>query len=144
MEREDLVAKLLGRRDFYTQNDIICHVRKSKNYNSSKENLDQAKVLKIFHTSKQKTWLILTNERMYCILDDNREEMPHVRWSIPKSDIIDGNKISIDIKIRDCSEKSGIVDIGSKVGWKFSKKLFTKVDIKKSIEKLIEIAKSDE
>jgi len=144
MEMEDLVAKLLGRRDFYTQNDIICYVRKSKNYNPSKENLDQAKALKFFHTSKQKAWLILTNERMYCILDDNREEMPHVRWSIPKNDMIDGDKISIEIKIRDYSEKSGIVDIGSKVGWKFSKKLFTKVDIKKSIEKLIEIVNSDE
>lgn len=137
MEKEDLVAMLLGRRDFYAQNDIINYVRKSKNYNSSKENLYQAKALKIFHTSKQKTWLILTNERMYCILDDNREEMPHVRWSIPKSDIIDGNKISIEIKIRDYSEKSGLVDIGPKVGWIFSKKLFTKIGIKKSIEKLI-------
>lgn len=81
---------------------------------------------------------------MYCILDDNREEMPRVRWSIPKSDIVDVDKISIEIKIRDHSEKSGIVDIGPKVGWKFSKKLFTKVDIKKSIEKLIEIANNDE
>lgn len=51
-------------------------------------------------------------EKLYCVLDDNREEMPHVSWSIPKSDIIDGDKISIDIKIRDYSKESGIVDIG--------------------------------
>ena len=32
-----------------------------------------------------------------------------------------------------------MVDIGSITGWLFSKKLFTEIDIKRSIEKLIEI-----
>jgi hypothetical protein len=139
MKMEDMVAKLLGRRDFCAQKDIISYVTKSKNYNSSKENLDQAKALNFFHTSKQKTWLILTKERMYCVLDDNRKEIPVVRRSIPKSKLIDGDKISIDIKIRDYSEKSYIVDVGSITGWLFSKKLFAEVDIKRSIENLIEI-----
>ena len=137
MEVEELIAKLLGRRDFSTQKEIIESTKKSKYYNSSKENLDQAKALRIFQTSKQKTWLVSTNERMYCISDDNRKDVPHVKWSIPKSNIIDGDKIIIDIKINEYSEKSGIVDIGPKVGWKYSKKLFTKVNIKKSIKNLI-------
>lgn len=140
MKMEDLVPKLLGRRDFYAQKDIIRWVTKSKNYNPDKENLDQAKTLNFFHTSKQKAWLILTNERMYCVLDDNRKETPVVKWSIPKSKLIDDNKISINIKIRDHSEKSYMVDIGPITGWLFSKKLFTDVDIKRSIEKLIEIS----
>ncbi len=137
MEMEELMAKLLGRRDFCSLNEIISFAKKSKHYNSNKENLNQAKALKIFQTSKQKTWLVSTNKRMYCILDDNREERPHVKWSIPKSDIIDDDKISIEIKTREYSEKSGLVDIGPKVGWKFSKKLFTEVNIKKSIKNLI-------
>jgi len=136
MELEDLMAKLLGRRDFFSRNEIITYARKSRHY-SSKENLNQAKALKIFQTSKQKTWLVSTNERMYCILDDNRKQEPHVKWSIPKSDIIDDDKISINIKTRDYSEKSGLVDIGTKVGWKFTKKLFTKVNVKRSIKNLI-------
>lgn len=137
MEVEELMAKLIGRRDFYSQNEIINYARKSKYYGSIKENLKKAKALKIFQTLKQKTWLVSTNERMYCILDDNRKEVPHVKWSIPKSDIIDNNKISIKIKTRDYSEKSGLVDIGPREGWKFSKKLFTKVNIKESIKNLI-------
>jgi len=137
MEIEELMAKLLGRRDFCSLNEIIDFAKKSKHYNSNKENLNQAKALKIFQTSKQKTWLVSTNKRLYCILDDNREEIPHVKWSIPKSDIIDDDKISIEIKTREHSEKSGLVDIGPKVGWKYSKKLFTKVNIKKSIKNLI-------
>lgn len=137
MEVEDLMAKLLGRRDFFSRNEIINHAKKSKHYNFNKENLDQAKALKIFHTIKQKTWLVSTNERLYCILDDNRKEEPHVKWSIPKSDIIDSNKISIKIKTKDYSEKSGLVDIGPKEGWKFSKKLFAKVNIKERIKNLI-------
>jgi hypothetical protein len=138
LNTEDLVAKLLGRRDFYAQKDIIRCVTKSNNYNSNKENLDKAEALNFFHTSKQKTWLILTSERLYCVLDDNRKEIPIIKWSIPKSKLIDNNKISINIKIRAHSEKSYMVDIGPITGWLFSKKLFTEVDIKRSIEKLIE------
>ncbi len=135
MEEEELIAKLLGRRDFYSMNDIINFVRNSKNY--SDDNLKKAEALKIFLTSKQKIWLISTNKRMYCILDDNRKDEPKVKWSIPKSVMLSGNETSIEIKSRDYSENSGLLSIGENKGWLYSKKLFKGSDIKKEIENLI-------
>lgn len=137
MEVEELIAKLLGRRDFYKQQEIIDIARNSKHYNSQLENLSQAEALKIFQTSKQRTWLVSTNERMYCILDDNRKEIPHVKWSIPKSNLIYGDKVSIEIKRQNYSEKSGLVDIGQRRNWLYSKKLFNKLTIEESIKNLI-------
>ena len=137
MEVEELIAKLLGRRDFYKQQEIIDIVRNSKHYNSQVENLSQAEALKIFQSSKQRTWLVSTNERMYCILEDNRKEIPCVRWSIPKNNLIYGNKVSIEIKTQNYSEKSGFIDIGQRHDWLYSKKLFNKIDIDTSIQNLI-------
>lgn len=137
MEVDELIAKLLGRRDFYKQQDIINTVRNSRHYNSQVEILGQAKVLKIFQTSKQRTWLVSTNENMYCILDDNRKEIPHVRWSIPKNNLIYGNKVSIEIKTQSYSDKSGLVDIGQRHNCLYNKRLFNKIDIETSIQNLI-------
>ncbi len=138
MESSEFINVLLGRRDFYSKNGIIKFVKNSKNYDSDKEDLDQADALKIFETSKQRTWLVSTNKRLYNILDDNRKNKPHINWSIPKRNIITDNKISLDIITHDYSEKSGLVDIGSKhEGWFYSKNLFNKSNIKKEIQNLI-------
>jgi hypothetical protein len=123
MEVEELIAILLGRRYFYKQKDIIDTTRNSKHYNSQVENLSQVEALKFFQTSKQRTWLVSTNERMYCILDDNRKEIPHIRWSIPKNNLIYDNKVSIEIKTQNYSEKSGLIDIGQIHNWLYSQKI---------------------
>lgn len=135
MEKEELIAKLLGRRDFYPMQDIINFTIYSKNY--SNDDLKKAKALKIFQTTKQNTWLVSTNIRMYCILDDNRKDEPIVRWSYPKSSILRDNNINIEINYQDYSEKSGLLSIGRKKDWLYSKKLFKGSDIKKEIENLI-------
>ncbi len=131
-----LIKDLLGRRDYYSENKIIGFVIKSKNYDSGLEKLDQAAALLIFQTSKQQTWLVSTNKRLYCILDDTRKDEPQINWSIPKEDL-DGKKISDEIYIRDYSEDIGLVDIGPKKNWLYSKKLFKKPDIKTSINQLL-------
>lgn len=74
---------------------------------------------------------------MYCILDDNRKDKPKVRWSIQKQDIVIDDKISIEIKIKEYSEKSGLLNIGQRNDWLYSKKLFKNSDIKKEIRNLI-------
>lgn len=136
MKKEELIAKLLGRRDFYSMQYIINFIIHSKNY-SNDDDLKKAKVLKIFQTTKQNTWLVSTNIRMYCILDDNRKDEPIVRWSYPKSSILRDNNIYIEINYQDYSEKSGLLSIGRKKDWLYSKKLFKGSDIKKEIENLI-------
>jgi hypothetical protein len=133
----EMVREKVIKRDFYSQLHIIDFVKNSEHYNPSKEKLNEAKALNIFQTSKQKTWLVSTNERMYFILDDTTKDKPQVRRSIPKRELIDGNKVSIDIKTKKHTEKSGKVDIGPRIDWIYSKKLFDKLTIEESIKNLI-------
>lgn len=135
MEKEELIAILLGRRGFYSELDIINFVKNSKNYDA--DNLNNAEALKIFQSSKQKMWLVSTNIRTYCVLDDNRKDEPRVTWSIAKSGINNGDNISVEIKEPDYSEKSGLINIGTKKNLLYSKKLFKGSDVKKDIENLI-------
>ncbi len=132
----EIIKDNIGRRNFYSENEIIKFVTKSKNYDYGIEKLDQAATLLIFQTSKQQTWLISTNKRLYCILDDNRKDEPQINWSIPKEDI-HGKKLSDEIYIRNYSEDIGLVDIGPKKNWLYSKKLFKKSDIKININQLL-------
>ena len=133
-----IIKDFLGRRDFLSEGEIIQFVKNSRNYNPNIEKLDQAKALKFFKTLKQQTWLVSTNERLYNILDDNREDSPNINWSILKQDLITNNKVSIDITTQPYKKRSGLVNIGPKHKyWLYSKELFKDSDIKKEIHDLI-------
>ena len=127
------IQDFLGLREFYSEDEIIKFVETSKNYNSAKEKLDQARALKIFQTSKQQTWLISTKERLYNILDDIEYSVPHISWSIPRTKIESG----IAITTRSYKEKFGLVTIASHKNWIYSYELFKDSDIKKEIIDLI-------
>jgi hypothetical protein len=130
---------LLGRRPFAERSEIIEFVKNSENYDPEKDDLSKADALLIFQTSKQQTWLVSSSERLYCILDDLRKDKPHINWSMPKATIISAGKINLQIKTRDETVNSGLVDIGpTHTNWYFSKRLFSKVPIKKSIYDLIQ------
>lgn len=131
---------MLGYRDFYSEDKIIDYIKNSKNYNPDKDNLQVAKALKVFQTSKQQTWLVATNERAYYILDDNKKDKPQLfTWSLPKKDITVGNRVSLEIKTGKKSEKTGLVRIGPRhENWFYSKRLFPEEKhIVESIHKLI-------
>lgn len=127
----------LGRRDFYSEDVIIQFVETSINYNPSKEKLGQAKALKIFQTSKQQTWLVSTNERLYNILDDNREVSLYITWSIPRQDLVSDNEVDVAIFTRHYKENFGLVTIGSHKDWIYNYELFKDSDIRTEIQKLI-------
>jgi len=134
-----IASFLLGRRPFAEKSDIIEFVKNSKDYGPEKEDLSKADALLIFQTSKQQTWLVSSSERLYCILDDLREDKPHINWSMPKETIISLGKINLPIKSRDETINSGLVDIGPRhTNWYFSKRLFSKVPIEKSIYDLMQ------
>lgn len=127
-----IIKNLLGRRDYYSKDEIIQFINNSKHYNSHLEELGKATALLFFQTSKQKTWLVSTNKRLYCILDDNRKNKPNINWSISKQNLLDS-----EINTRDYSEEMGLVDIGPEKNWFYSKRLFIESDIKTSIIKEI-------
>lgn len=132
------ILSLLGRRPFAEKSEIIECVRNSKNYEDDKEDINKADAILIFKTSKQQTWIVSTSERMYCILDDLRNETPHINWSMRKDSIANNDDITLPIKTRDKSNTSGLVDIGTKhTDWYFSKQLFSATPIEESIRSLI-------
>lgn len=137
MEPPLFIRDFLGRRDYFSKDEIIEFVKNSKIYDSSREKLDEAAALLIFQTTKQQTWLVSTNEKLYCILDDNRENKPYINWSIPKRVLIEGKRLSNEIKIREHSDEIGMVDIGPEKDLFYSKKLFKKSEIKTSIVHIV-------
>lgn len=138
MFQTDIFKDLIGRRDFLSKDEIIQFVKNSNEFDPNTEDLDKTTTLKIFQTSKQQTWLVSSKERLYNILDDNREEQPIINWSVPKQDLIKKHEGIIDITIRDYKEKTGLVNIGPyHKNWLYTKKLFDEVDIKTSIIQVI-------
>ncbi len=96
------------------------------------EDIMNAKLLKIFQTSRQKTWLVATTNRLYCILDDVRHEKPNLKWSILKSEL-DENAI-----INRREGQQTLVDIGPKhKNWLYSADLFFDKTIKQAIGELL-------
>lgn len=134
----DFAKHILGYRSFLSEPEICQSIRHSKNYNADIESPEQAKCLLIFETSKQHTWLVSTNERLYCILDDVRKPEPHINWSVQKKTLIGQPGEDSPIKSRSKSENTGLVDVGLRhKNWLFSKRLFTQQPIDKVIQNLL-------
>ena len=131
------VSKLFDNNAFFrTDAEIKESTKNSKNYEGEDPNF--AKIFLFFSTSKQRTYLVATAVRLYCIIDDVRKDSPHINWSMPKKDVKDNDTIKIDITSRDKTEKTGIVDIGEKhKNWLYTKKLFPSNSIESSIKEFI-------
>jgi len=121
---------------FHSEDEIKSSIESSKNYRGEKPK--ETQILLIFKTSKQRTWLVATNKRLYCILDDIRITKPYINWSMGKDSLTDNGKVSVEISIHDKSDRTGLVDIGSSHrGWLFTKSLFRDNPIELSIKNLI-------
>jgi hypothetical protein len=129
---------LPGRSDFESNTGIIRFIVNSKNFDPKTEDPDKAEALLLFSTSNQHTWLVATQERLYCILDDLRKDKPHINWSIPKRKLVSGQHVSINLRSRDHSQYSGLIDIGDEhPEWLYTKRLFVDNDVKNQIIGLI-------
>jgi len=121
---------------FHSEDKIKSFIKFSKNY--CREDPKEAQALLIFKTSKQRTWLVSTSERLYCILDDIRITKPRINWSMGRNSLTDNGKVSAKISTRDRSDRTGLVDISSEHrGWLFTKSLFSNKPIDLSIKNLI-------
>lgn len=117
---------LQGFRTFGTESTIKKSILRSKNYNEDKESPEEASAFLFFSTRKQRTWLVATPHRLYCILDDVRKTEPHINWSMSKRKLFDAEGLSLEISSKNRSYLTGTVDFGSKhKGWYFSRNLFS-------------------
>jgi hypothetical protein len=132
MKIKEIIKGVLPiRRRFMSESDVKAFLR-DKYHNSSEAFLEAASLL-IFFGLKQKTWLIATNEALYCVFDINTEEMPRVKWRLSAEKIGSG----LSIVVQDYSERTGHVTIGSKNRRKYSRELFTHVPIKTAIRAML-------
>lgn len=126
--------RLIGYREFWGTSNIQALIKTSKHFDSKSENVHSAESLIIFSTSKQQTWLVTTEKRLYCILDDIRKPKPRVQWSSPKEKLLEPNQITTRPK----SNKSGLINLGDDhKNWLYSKKLFKNAPIESSVKKLL-------
>lgn len=131
--------KLLGFRDFSKLEEIKDYI--SANFSIEQdENIAKAQELIIFETSRQKTWLLVTENKIFCILDDIDKDSFDVRWHLTKDKLVEDNKVILDIRINsDYKANTGLVDFGQNhKNWLYSKKLFpTSDNLKQKIIGLI-------
>jgi hypothetical protein len=134
-------SKLAGEseRPLLAEDEIKSAIVSSVNYNLDNTPPDAASALRIFATRRQNTWLVATPNRLYCILDDVRKPSAHINWSMGRDQLLDGNRnLTIEIKSRSKSDRSGLVDIGPKhKNWYFSKSLFQSQPIEDAIRHMI-------
>lgn len=129
---------LLGGRPFFSASEIANAVNKSTFFDPEKEDLSEADLLRIFKTSTQQSWLVFTNEKMYFVLDDMKDKAPDVRWTTYKDRIVQDDRVIVDLKLEDKTEKTGRISIGQmKKGFLYSKRFFEGLDINARIFNLI-------
>jgi hypothetical protein len=139
------IADLLsGRADFASKREVIEFIKNSKNFDASSENTSQSDALLIFSTSKQHTWLVASSVRLYCLLDDLRNDAPHVNWSIHKAKLISADAVTLKLSVRDKTEYTGLLAIeGVNREWLYTKRLFSDAPIEQKIKDLLRAAMID-
>lgn len=123
----------LGQRDFWSEEEIRALVGGSAEFDPSAESLDDAEALLIFETSKQHTWLIVSSERLYCVLDDNRKPEPALQWTLDRDELMEGDRLVAPIRTRDKSARAGLLDIGPRKSWLFSKTLYSSGSLEEAL-----------
>lgn len=134
-----LINKILGYRDFSKLEDIKNYINSAYSLDSE-ENINNAEGLILFQTSRQKTWLIASEKKLFCVLDDIENDSFEVRWQMDKFDLIKEQGLSLEINTNpNYSPSTGSVDLGNNhKEWLYSKKLYrSEAELKSSISKLI-------
>jgi len=132
---------LFGGRELYDGPGIADSVRQNAIFEQA-ESLSSNDRLLIFDTRLQRTWLLASNRRLYCVLDDVRKEKPGVQWTMLREELVSENEVSVYLQVREQkkgkSEKTGVLAIGSRPrSWLYSKWLFQKGSLEQQVRELI-------
>jgi len=110
---------ILGYRDFLSSYDIRSKIKGSENYRG--ESIDMAEMLCFFQTRTQRTWMIITNERVYLVLDDIRKEVVKVNRSFRIKVVEEFLKVDPDYR----TSYGRIFFKPNTRGWLYSKSIFS-------------------
>ena len=117
--------RILGYRDFHKRNEIIEFI-KNKFNPTDKEKIESSEEIILFRTSRQQTWLIVSNTTVYCILDDKEKKSILFKWKMNKEELIDSvGNFNLNISTGDYKGNTGTINFGEQhKDWLYSKKLF--------------------
>ena len=123
------------RSEFHSESEVKNCIKKSKKYEG--EDPKEAKLLNFFITSRQITYLVLTDKAIYCILDNSKEEPLHLNWSESIDLFSDPKNIDKIVVTKDETPITGLVDFGSHSNWYYTKYLFEKKSIQQMLKEII-------
>jgi hypothetical protein len=108
--REEL--ELVGPDGFFTKEGIARLIEKSGLIDAGERVL---RCFLLFQTLRQRTWLVVTNKYVYCVLDDEdtRAAARLIQWRMPLAD-------AKPIRVREYRGQTGLIDIGTRQGWLYS------------------------
>lgn len=116
---------------FRNVQDVKLAIKTSKSYKN--EPVETAKVLNFFSTSKQKSYLVATDEMVYCIVDDARKKQPKVNWSERKSKFIE-----VEISTTPKTDKTSLVNFGENhKHWLCTKSIFADNTIENKVSEIL-------
>ncbi len=122
--------------EFLPERLIIEAIRESNNYDPAAEDLADAGGFVLYESPGERTWLIATRLRLYCIADRKEPRGPRILWSISRSRLFDGDKITLEV--RPCRQGGrDRIDIGYRKNCPFSTALFSNTDPGDRIEALV-------
>lgn len=125
-------AKFYDKKSLFRDEDKILDLAQVTNKQK------KLKVLKIFETSKQRTYLINDGSMVYCVLDDVRNNHPKLVWKSPRNTYLKDGKLDVDFNPRDKTKNTGVIDLGHQhKNWFYSKKLIKPEELKNSFNKFI-------
>jgi len=90
--------------------------------------------LLIFQTKRQHTWLITTNKNIFCVLDDENSQMSGklIQWKLSLNE-------ATPIFVKAHKRTVGLVSIGSKRNWLYSRRLYpSESELEQEIKHMVE------
>lgn len=127
-------AQLLDSEGFFTKEGITQLIQDSGLVQKGER---VKELLLLFQTEKQHTWLVTTDKRLFCILDDENTQATSkfIQWRIAL------DEASL-VSVRAHKRTVGLVDIGPRTRWLYSRHLYPNADkLKQEIESMVSKAK---
>ncbi|SIO53737.1 hypothetical protein SAMN04488055_5470 [Chitinophaga niabensis] len=121
----NLINTILGFRNFCKVDEIKRFIHISISLDKSEDLVFSGHIL-LFKTSRQQTWIIISNIRLICVLDDISKDNFEIRWDLDKHLVLFESKVILEITVEPhYSRRSGIINFGEyHKNWLYTKKLF--------------------
>jgi len=137
------LSAALGYREFWSGDEVKALVARHNTeaaasiYPSSRSSSANAdgkdlRLMLLFATPTQRSWLVVDGLSLFCVLDDLRKEEPTVKWLAKQAD---AHPVKANY---DQSPTSGILHLGTHAReWLYSKDLFQDRDVVDAVRQFI-------